>query len=354
MTRDSRRTVLSFMSEDAQRRSKESQTDTVHRLSLNDIRPDPGQPRHLLPSALAAQLHTGDIPPLIVLKKLIESGETDEALANTIKRIAELATDIKGNGLISPITVYKPEGRLTHYTIETGERRYWAHWYLVHQGDESFRQIRALIVDGKNSRIRQLSENLRRDGLSAVETAIGLASLIAELQDKKFDNWYEGETLVPTMLRQLIAARLKRGTWPQVIERLGYGRRHWHNYLNLLKLCDEALEIAHRNRLPERRLRPITAIENPIAQKLAVSTLLTGDTPAIATRNEKAHKTPGSATRQAPIEKWQRAMKNLHRSFETIPAEDINLIRATVATDADRRQLLTEVRDRLNEILAEE
>ncbi len=351
MARDSRRTVLSFMSDDARQRSIEKSIDTVHRLSLNDIRPDPGQPRHLLPPALAAQLFNGDLPPLMVLKNLIKSSETDETSASVVDSIAELAADIKNNGLISPITVYEPEGQLTHYTIETGERRYWAHWYLVHQGDESFRQIRALIVGDKNIRLRQLSENLRREGLTAVETAIGLASLIAELQNEHVPNWYENNTLVPQALRRLTEERLKRGTWPQVIEQLGYGRRHWHNYLKLLKLCDEALELAHRHRLPERQLRPITAIENPVEQILAINALLAGEASTASTQNEETHRNATATKKQPPIETWRRTMKKLHHSFETI---DINAIRSTVTGDDKQRHLLTEVRDWLNEILLEE
>lgn len=349
MARDSRRTVLSFMSDEAQQRSRENSSDTVHRLSLNDIRPDPGQPRHLLPPALATRLYSGDLPPLMVLKSLITESQTDKTLTGIVDGIAALAADIKENGLINPITIYKPEGRLTHYTIETGERRYWAHWYLVEQGEEAYRQIRALIVDDKNTRLRQLSENLRRDGLTAIETAIGLASFIAELQGNSSGSWYESDTLASPMLRRLTEERLKRGTWPQVIERLGYGRRHWHNYLNLLKLCDEALEIAHKNRLPEWQLRPVTAIKNPIEQIMAIHKLLIGDTlPDVAQAGEIQKNIP--AKQAPPAMAWQRAVKNLHRKFR---AENISSIRSAIRSDAEQHRLLTDVRDRINEILSE-
>lgn len=352
MAHNSRRTVLSFMSDDARRRSRDNQADTVHRLSLNDIRPDPGQPRHLLPAALATRFFSGELPPLLVLKTLIEDSRQNPALAEVVSSIAELAADIKGNGLISPITVYEPDGQLTHYTIETGERRYWAHWYLVNQGDEAFRQIRALIVSGKNNRLRQLSENLRREGLTAVETAIGLASLIAELQNTPVTNWYESEHLVAPQLRRVATERLQRGMWPQVIERLGYSRRHWHNYLNLLKLCDEALELAHRNRLPERRLRPLTDIENPVEQILAVSALTTGEASSPG-QQEMPSRTAATRAKQPPVEAWRLAIKKLHRSFAAVPAAEINTIRAAIAADPEQRKLLTDVRDRLNEILTE-
>lgn len=345
--------ILSFIADDGQQASPHP-TNIVHLLSLNNIRPDPGQPRHLLPAKLAGDLYRGDIPPLMVLKKLIALSKDDESLVGIIEGISELAQDIKGNGLINPITVYEPKEQLTRYTIETGERRYWAHWYLVLQGDEVYRQIRSLIVNGENSRLRQLSENVKRDGLTAVETAIGLASLIIEMEGDGIPSWYENDTIVPRTVRERVAQRMARGTWPQVVEVLGYTRRHWQHYLNLLKLCDEALEIAHSHRLPERQLRPVANIENPVEQMLALMALIAGKKPVIP--NQKAletRKSPVGATLPT-ITKWQQSLVRLHKQMiGNNAAENLIAIRAFIAQDQAQRQTLIDLRDQIDKILAD-
>ncbi len=210
--------------------------DRVQHLPLEEIRPDPGQPRRLLPSDLAAALFGGELPPLVVLDRLVERADGDPRLASTLDALADLAADIAAHGLISPITVYRAEGGLVRYTIETGERRWWAHWWLVRGGQEDFRHIRALVVPPRSNRVRQLSENLKREELTAVETALGLATLILEIEGEELPDWYQSRDLLPAAVRELVTRRLKHGVWPEVVERLGYSRQHWSHYLNLLRL----------------------------------------------------------------------------------------------------------------------
>jgi len=246
--------------------------DVVQRISLGEIRPDPAQLRLFLPSDLAAQLAEGELPPAVIIEKFKERAGEGGPLADKFQALRDLANDIAANGLINPITVYKAPGGDVPYVIETGERRWWAHWLLVSGGNEAFRHIRAFVVEKPKDRARQYSENLMREDLTAVETAVGLALLILDIEGKELSP-YEGEAVIHPDIRALAKRRFRRGTWPRILERLGHTRRHWASYLTILTLSDEALKVAHQYRLPEGALRPVTRMDTPRKQLYAVKRL---------------------------------------------------------------------------------
>ncbi|MCB0019021.1 MAG: ParB N-terminal domain-containing protein, partial [Anaerolineales bacterium] len=113
-------------------------------IPLEIIRPDPDQPRRILPEDLAQQLRHGQLAPPDALHKwqrrLQQAGASPEE-KREMGELAQLAHSISLNGLISPITVRRvheqdaaPPG--VAYYIVTGERRYWAHWLLKMDGRE--------------------------------------------------------------------------------------------------------------------------------------------------------------------------------------------------------------------------
>lgn len=88
--------------------------------------------------------------------------------------LAELAQNIKENGLVQPITIRKaPKGSDTKYEIVCGERRYRA---VVLNGDA---EIQCIIkdLDDKQAFAAMIIENLQRKDVDALEEAAALSKL---------------------------------------------------------------------------------------------------------------------------------------------------------------------------------
>lgn len=85
------------------------------------------------------------------------------------EKIIELAESIKEKGMIYPIITDRD------LKIKAGYRRYFAHKYLVSEG-ESFNQINYIINDGDPVMIN-LIENLQRENLSSIDTETALLKL---------------------------------------------------------------------------------------------------------------------------------------------------------------------------------
>jgi len=105
--------------------------ERVQSIALDLILPDPRQPRMVLPRDLHAALFGGHLKPARVLDELAQRADQgDGEAASVVARVIPLAESIAAVGLINPITIFQSQaGRehaLTHYTIESGERRWWA------------------------------------------------------------------------------------------------------------------------------------------------------------------------------------------------------------------------------------
>lgn len=108
----------------------------VFRLRLDEIEPNPAQPRqHVDPTALQ-----------------------------------ELAASIERHGLIQPITVQR-QADGDHYLLVAGERRYRAHALLGRE------EILAIVTSGAADEIA-LIENIQREGLHPLEEAAAFARLM--------------------------------------------------------------------------------------------------------------------------------------------------------------------------------
>ena len=101
---------------------------------LEDIRPDPYQARRILPEDLAGKLAAGEMGPREAIEAMVGRAEEAPAIAEKLEGLRKLAEGIRRHGLINPVTLRRVDGDLL---IETGERRYWAHWLLVLDGYRS-------------------------------------------------------------------------------------------------------------------------------------------------------------------------------------------------------------------------
>ena len=280
---------------------------TVAYLPLDQVRPDPAQPRRVLPPAIdTAFRQTGDVSA--ALAAWAPLAQSDEPARAAYQALTGLADTLTVDGLINPITV-RPLN--DGYQIVSGERRWWAHHWLaaqslaVNHGQPGC--IAALVRrPDEITPTLQLVENLHRQDLCAVEMALGLAALIEQLESPPSPQSgtvvplsnttpdqsgtmvplgradpAQSATMVPhssqaqlTACRRVANHRRPDGTWAIVVERLGKSRRHWVHYLDLLRLSDEALSLAWEHHLSERALRPAVAEKDPARQLRLVERLV--------------------------------------------------------------------------------
>lgn len=262
----------------------------VERILLELVRPDPVQPRRVLPERIHTAFHHNRLTPTQALRELVqlvqvaarqrgrpfnnvlellpnpESENDDDAEAKLspeeilLRDLVNLAVTINDDGQVNPITVVDvSEGVTRLYRIETGERRYWAAWLLRdfipgYTGDG---MIPCTIVTLTTSTVfRQAKENSARSGLSAVAMARQAALLLLTVHG------YEIPTYAVTndFYRQALALdlRSRREFTEQILAAMGgINKVTFRRYKALLQLSDEALELADRYRVEEGKLRHV-------------------------------------------------------------------------------------------------
>lgn len=257
--------------------------------SLDAILPDSGQPRRLLSSHLTEAMYQGTLSQSEALQEWLQQAESEAAepaARQNIRELKRLADSIEQHGLISPISVRHPLPDETMplgiaYLIVTGERRYWAHVYLLNQG----RQIRAgqqmsspseikitLAPAGITIRAHQLIENLLREDLNAVERARGMWALRYELSgvnysspppasgetDEEIIN--EGSLSSPALLppTEVNYSSPQLVPWARVEEALGISKRYRIFVTSVLQLSEAAQALVASHNLAEMTIRPIT------------------------------------------------------------------------------------------------
>ncbi|MDJ0756598.1 MAG: ParB N-terminal domain-containing protein [Ardenticatenaceae bacterium] len=223
----------------------------AERFPLTAIRPDPEQPRRLLPHDLADAVHAGELEPAAAVREWLQRAADDDNanLVGEVRELRRLASAIAQHGLINPITVRPSDLGDDRYIIVTGERRYWAHILLtlekrqIHEGEAILPpdQIKAAVVPpGVSIRAHQIVENLMREDINVVEKAHGLWALRREMTGA-----VEGSKkprLVP---------------WKQVEEALDMSRQYRLRTVGVLDLSDQAQAVIDRHNLAEATIRPI-------------------------------------------------------------------------------------------------
>lgn len=247
-------TVMAFMSPDTQ---DSIAAEGVSTLPLKIIRPDPEQPRQLLPIELAQAVDAGEMSPQEAVLTWMEQAKKEHGdTAGQARELRRLADSISQHGLINPITVRQlGEGETfpanAQYLIVTGERRYWSHVLLdaenrqIQEGEttKTPAQIKAVVAaQGISVRSHQMIENLMREDINALEKAMGLWALRYELSGVAHGS--------PPDDVQLVA-------WPVVEKTLGVSKRHRIRLIAVLKLSDDAQFFVAQYGLSERAIRPI-------------------------------------------------------------------------------------------------
>ncbi|QPC83655.1 ParB N-terminal domain-containing protein [Phototrophicus methaneseepsis] len=259
----------------------------VEYILLELVRPDPLQPRRVLPDRIYQAFHAGQVTPSQAMRELIQIAQLAarqqgrpfsnvlDLLGNPeednseelpplspeeqlVHDLVNLAVTIRDDGQVNPLTVVDvSQGITRQYRIETGERRYWATWILRDfiSGYESDGMIPCIVIPNESaSAFRQAKENTARSGLSAIAMARQAALLLLYVHGYPMP---EGP-VPPDFYRQALELRIPKGQAETMHSSLGgVTKQRFNQYKDLLKLSDEAMELADRNNLDEYILRPV-------------------------------------------------------------------------------------------------
>ncbi len=265
----------------------------VERILLDLLRPDPVQPRRVLPERIHSEFHHQRLTPSQALRELVQLVQVAarqkgrpfhnvlELLPNTeteteddtavvlspeetlLRDLVNLAVTIRDDGQVNPLTVVDiSQGATRLYRIETGERRYWATWLLRdfipdYIGDGMIPCI--MIPEAKSSVFRQAKENTARSGLTAVAMARQAALLLLTVHGYEIPAYPVGNDYYRHALN--LDLRGKREYTDAVLSAMGGIKKTQFSLIkSLLSLSDEALELADRHGIEEFRLRYVVTV----------------------------------------------------------------------------------------------
>ncbi len=265
----------------------------VERLLLEMVRPDPVQPRRVLPEQLHFAFHNQRLTPTQALKELVQfvqvaarqrgrpfnhvlellpdpdDERTDDAELKLspeetlLRDLVNLAITIRDDGQVNPLTVVDVSQGVTRlYRIETGERRYWATWLLRdflgnYAGDG---MIPCIIISAERSSVfRQAKENTARSGLSAIALARQAALLLLTVHGYEIPTHAVSNDFYRQALE--LDLRGKREYTDAILSAMGGIKKgHFSAIKALLRLSDEAVELADRHSIEEGKLRHVIAL----------------------------------------------------------------------------------------------
>jgi hypothetical protein len=245
-----------FKSDEQLTRQRTARVVTV---PLGQCLPDRFQSRVILPPDIKGRFFHGDLDCYQVARSLLEATGYDPGLRNQIEGLLDLGENILELGQIEPATgswIQDAEGRPI-FAIEVGERRFWALALVAVQKELPEEPLLRVIEESQFSRERQISENVQREGNTAVDRARAIAGLILLQLDVHPDPDLEDDW---DYFRQVLEIRrLPNGTWPPLEKQLRLSRPVLERHLQILSLPSDLIYLAKLHDVPEGRLREILA-----------------------------------------------------------------------------------------------
>ena len=260
----------------------------VERILLEMVRPDPVQPRRVLPEAIHFAFHSNRLTPTQALRELVQlvqvaarqrgcpfnsvlellphpdderDKDTDIVLSpeeQLLRDLVNLAVTIRDDGQVNSLTVVDvSQGATRLFRIETGERRYWATWLLrdfipEYSGDSMVPCI--VILEQRSSVFRQARENTARSGLTAVALARQAALLLLPVHGYEIPTYPVNNDFYRQALE--LDLRNRREYTDAILSAMGgVDKARFSHLKSLLHLSDEALELADRYAIDEKKLR---------------------------------------------------------------------------------------------------
>ena len=180
-----------------------------------------------------------------------------------LRDLVNLAITIRDDGQVNPLTVVDVSQGVTRlFRIETGERRYWATWLLRdfipgYTGDGMIPCI--VIPANRSSVFRQAKENTARSGLTAIALARQAALLVLTVHGYEIPAYAVGNDFYRQALT--LDLRAKREYTDTILTAMGgVEKAQFSRIKALLKLSDEAMELADRHHIEEFRLRYVVTV----------------------------------------------------------------------------------------------
>ena len=318
------------------------------------MRPDPLQPRRVLPDRIYQAFHAERLTPSQSLRELIliaqvtarqqgrpfnnvlellgnpddEAGQEDlpplSPEEQLVRDLVNLAMTIRDDGQVNPLTVIDvSQGVTRQFRIETGERRYWATWLLRDfiPGYESDGMIPCIVIPTESaSAFRQAKENTARSGLSAIAMARQAALLLL------YVHGYEMPTgpVSGDFYRQALELDLKgkREFTTAIYAAMGgLDKKRFSRYKALLRLSDDALEMADRHHLDEFVLRQI--LDMPVDEHAELVRHIINFKLTAKQVKDLCRPSEESADDQPDLPKHTRQFVKLMNSMGNSTAEDI-------------------------------
>lgn len=268
-------------------------TVRVEHILLEMVRPDPVQPRRVLPESIHFTFHNNRATPTQALRELVQmvqvaarqrgrpfnnvlellpNADEDDTETPTpltpeeqlLRDLVNLAVTIRDDGQVNPLTVVDAsEGVTRLFRIETGERRYWATWLLRdfmpnYSGDG---MIPCIVIPPQNASVfRQAKENSARSGLTAIALARQAALLLLTVHGYEIPSHAVGNDFYRQALD--LDLRGKRDYTDAILSAMGGMKRAQFSLTkSLLKLSDEALELSDRHGIELGKLRYVVNVE---------------------------------------------------------------------------------------------
>lgn len=250
--------------------------EKIELIDIDQIVPDPRQPRRAIPSAVRAASRTASVKDYLghwfnisgahalnvagLIEGTAQLPEDFEPspLLETFLKLVDLAASIHRDGLTNPITVSRGGGDT--FNLETGERRWLSYHLLNDIYGEAYQRIPARIVPTLDV-WRQATENNARDDLNAIGRARQLAILLMDVLGagnfmplEAFD--HEQDYYAQVGDGELY--RTPRGAAPKIISAMGLrNTRQLRDYRALLRLPREVWTRADDENWTERYIRDL-------------------------------------------------------------------------------------------------
>jgi hypothetical protein len=257
----------------------EGAVERIERLPPSQMIPDRFQPRRLLPGAIRKRFFDGKIDCYQAASEWLALAAKDVAWRDRLSELLAMGGSFESHGQIKPITgswQARPNGTFV-FQIETGERRFWAACLRSVKDSAADEVLLRVEVVKAPTRHRQVLENRHAQSPSAIGQACEIAALILEEMDIRPDPDLADEF---DYFRQAARRRAPRGIWPKIEPVMQFSTRRMQQLLSILNLSNEQLELADRNRMPERVLREVLALpedEWDSALRLALKEGLTAE-----------------------------------------------------------------------------
>jgi len=188
----------------------------VVEIPLSHCRPDRFQARIILPPDLKAQFFSGELDCYQAIGSLLEAAQYDRGLQVQVEDLLALGENMLELGQIEPITGSWVQGnnRELYFAIEVGERRFWSLALTAVTRELPEEPVIQVVEESHFSRERQISENIQREGNTAVDLARAVAGLILLRLNMYPDPEMEDDL---DYFRQILSiTRLPNGTWPPI------------------------------------------------------------------------------------------------------------------------------------------